>query len=106
MRVIAVAVLGVLASPAASAPACGPSRWIMTDEGGRTFTARAYGEGKRDWTPPGAAGALTYTVIALRGESGDATYFITNEYAPHATGGPWSSAKALPKFAWAVAPSR
>jgi hypothetical protein len=89
MRTFAIATL-FLATPVASAPSCGPSRWILSD-GARTFSVFAYGKGE---------GAGNYTAIALRGRIDQQTYYLINEYFPHATGGPWLSSKILPVFVW------
>jgi hypothetical protein len=97
MRTITIAVLvSSFAAPAASAPACPPSRWVLSDERGRTFSVAGYGKGTSG----------RYTSVAFRGRLGKDQYYISNEFAPQATGGPWSSSRSLPNFIWGGNPVR
>lgn len=94
MRALFASVVVMSAAPALSAPSCPPSRWVLADGEGRSFGVSAYGIGTSG----------RYTAIVVRGRIGNRPYFISNEYAPQATGGPWSSSEELPRFLWGGRP--
>lgn len=91
------ACLTILFLPANAASACQPR---LSKGAGATLAITEYGEGSRAWRDPKTGQTWDYVAVAAKGKMAGRTYFVTNEYVPSATGGPWSSSRTLPKFVW------